>query len=917
MTSKISAAVTLVILAFAATPALAGTGPGPLSGSFGSATSTVTDPYPLSLSGTAGVAVDDVTHDVYVVDAGNNRVEKFDSSGHFLMMFGGNVGGAGVDTCTSGCSTGTLGSGEGQFNDPAWIAVDNSGTGDVYVADEGNRRVERFTSGGVYVTQIPVGETLDGIAVDPSGDLWVEQENSEATEYSPTGSFVKSVHTCTPRMGFAVDANELYVSCNGGYPQAYAISEAGHSEVIETVKNAGNEIRATTGVAVDTASGELFFGLGLSSANAVIQEIGIFGRVFGSGILTAAGSGIAVDSVNGDLYATDPAGDLVDLFGGGTTPNKPKTEPGKVEGPNSATLNGELTGGESGYEFAYNNNGSCKGGVRTSELAATGTVKESVLVSGLEPSTEYTYCILAIDEFGGASGLPASFRTLGVPPVVEKVGSSGLAPTEATLEATIDPEKQVTTCAFEYAKSGEPYKPRVRCEPPVLDLEEVAGSQSASLRLKGLQPSTTYKYRVVATNETPPATELAGTEFTTPAEPTLPPTVESQSVSVEAGSGATREVTFTARINPNLEETTSCVFEYGKLGKPYEASKACEPSETFGKHINTGVDIHAEVKGLEAGVDYHYCVVAEDLTGASKCEDQRFGPPIAVTGAVLSEVLGVAPGTTATVGGEVNPEELKTSYYVEYGETKTYGQSSPSSWPSAIEEVNGRRPVPAGLDAGSGSASVAVDVPLESLAAGTLYHYRLVAYNKDGTFYGADMTVKVLPAPQMGPATVSEVTPESATISTSVNPEGLHTLYELEVGTSSAYGTPYPGDAGSGSAPVPLTFHLSGLHAGDTYHFRLVASSSDGSSSEADQTFTTAAKPPEPPLELIKPPSELGLVSFTAKAFPAETGTTTTKGLTRAQKLAAALKACKRKPKNKRAACVKQAKKRYGPAKKK
>ena len=910
---------------FAVSPALAGTGPGPLSGSFGSETSTVLDPYPLSLSGTAGVAVDDVTHDVYVADAGNNRVEKFDSTGHFLMMFGGNVGGPDLDTCTSTCSTGTPGSGEGQFNDPAWIAVDNSGTGDVYVADEGNHRVEKFTSGGVYVSQIPVDKPLDGIAVDPSGDLWVVQENGEATEYSSTGSFVKSIHTCGSSPGLAVDANELYIGCYAAYPQAYAISEAGHSEVIETVKNAGNEIRATNGVAVDTASGELFFDLGLSSATTLIQEIGTSGRVFGSGILTAPGSGIAVDSVNGDLYVADPAGDLVDLFGGGATPEKPKTEPAKVEGPHSATLNGELTGGESGYEFAYNDNGTCKGGARTSELAAAGTAKESALVEGLEPNTEYTYCILAIDEFGGAPGLPASFRTLGVPPVIVKVGSSDLAPTEATLEATIDPEKQVTTCAFEYAKSGEPYKPRVRCEPPVLDLGEVSGNQSASLRLKGLQPSTTYEYRVVVSNQAGEA-KLAGTAFTTPAEPTLPPTIEAESVSVESVVGAGREVTFTARVNPNLEETTSCVFEYGET-EGYGEKAPCEPSQHFGKVSDTGVDVHAKVNGLVAGADYHYRVVVGNETGTTEGKDQVFGPPT-----VLSEAPGIAPSTTAPIGGEVNPEELDTHYYVQYGETGAYGQIAPSPLRSAEEELNGVYPAPVGLDAGSGGVSVVLgsssgitcglpcqgppDIPLESLTPGATYHYRLVAYNGDGTTYGVDETVTVLPAPQVGPASVSEVTQSSATISTSVNPEGLHTLYELEVGTSAAYGTPHPGDAGSGSAPVALTFHLSGLKAGDTYHFRLKASNSDGESSEADQTFTTAAAVVEAPLELIKPPLELGLVSFTAKAFPTEPKPTTTKALTRAQKLANALKACKRKAKSKRAACVKQARKRYGPVKK-
>jgi sugar lactone lactonase YvrE len=46
---------------------------------------------------------------------------------------------------------GTAGSGNGQFNDPAGVAVDGSGF--VYVADTGNNRVQKFTTAGAYVAQ--------------------------------------------------------------------------------------------------------------------------------------------------------------------------------------------------------------------------------------------------------------------------------------------------------------------------------------------------------------------------------------------------------------------------------------------------------------------------------------------------------------------------------------------------------------------------------------------------------------------------------------------------------------------------------------------------------------------------------------------------------------------------------------------
>ncbi|HEY8303567.1 MAG TPA: hypothetical protein VIG42_03160, partial [Solirubrobacteraceae bacterium] len=50
-----------------------------------------------AVSGPTDVAVDDVTHDVYVLDSGNARVEKFDNAGNFLLSWGGGVVASGPD----------------------------------------------------------------------------------------------------------------------------------------------------------------------------------------------------------------------------------------------------------------------------------------------------------------------------------------------------------------------------------------------------------------------------------------------------------------------------------------------------------------------------------------------------------------------------------------------------------------------------------------------------------------------------------------------------------------------------------------------------------------------------------------------------------------------------------------------------
>ena len=76
-----------------------------------------------------GIATDSAG-DVYVTDWRNDRVEKFDAGGQFLMTFG------------------SSGDGEGQFNRPNGIAVDSQG--DIYVCDWMNDRVQVFDQAGRF-----------------------------------------------------------------------------------------------------------------------------------------------------------------------------------------------------------------------------------------------------------------------------------------------------------------------------------------------------------------------------------------------------------------------------------------------------------------------------------------------------------------------------------------------------------------------------------------------------------------------------------------------------------------------------------------------------------------------------------------------------------------------------------------------
>jgi DNA-binding beta-propeller fold protein YncE len=142
-----------------------------------------TDPVIYAL----GIGVEPATNRVYVVGGqpGEPEVLVFSNTGTPLRHWG------------------SQGAGNGQFYDPQWLALGPHGD-TVYVADGGrtqNTRIEKFTTGGQYVTQwgsMGTGDgqfsVLGGLAVDPSGSFVyaVDTNNNRVEKFTNTGGFVLS-----------------------------------------------------------------------------------------------------------------------------------------------------------------------------------------------------------------------------------------------------------------------------------------------------------------------------------------------------------------------------------------------------------------------------------------------------------------------------------------------------------------------------------------------------------------------------------------------------------------------------------------------------------------------------------------------------------------------------------------------------
>jgi hypothetical protein len=161
-----------------------------------------------------GVATDS-SGDVYVADAGDERIDEFSAGGSFIKAYGLGVSdGAGqFETCTSTCQQGVYADGAaGELDFPTGVATDSSG--DVYVADLENQRIDEFSAGGSFIQAYGWGvadgmfqfETCTstceagwggggagqlhnptGVATDSSGDVYVG-DSARIDEFSGSPS---------------------------------------------------------------------------------------------------------------------------------------------------------------------------------------------------------------------------------------------------------------------------------------------------------------------------------------------------------------------------------------------------------------------------------------------------------------------------------------------------------------------------------------------------------------------------------------------------------------------------------------------------------------------------------------------------------------------------------------------------------
>ncbi len=334
-----------------------------------------------------------------------------------------------------------------------------------------------------------------GVAVDRSnGDVYVADRGNNGGE----GKVVE----------FDSSGDPIATICNPCIPYSVAVDSATHDVFV----SAREKYEGPVGITPYNSKGEQ---IGPAVFPAVMEE-----------------GQIAVDEKTGNLYAVFSTGEELDVWKYVPIPF-PTATTGAASSITTTTANLAATVNPEGevstdchFEYTTEKAFKEKGFKEASKAtcspdpgSASTDTAVSASVKGLSANTTYDFRVVQVTDGGEALGEAETFTTLHNPPTVTTGAASAQTATTATIAGTVNPNGgPVSNCRFEYGTTTA-YGTSVPCPAP-------AGSGTApvaeSVGLTALAPTTTYHYRLNATNDGGSA-EGADQTFTTLAPPEEPP----------------------------------------------------------------------------------------------------------------------------------------------------------------------------------------------------------------------------------------------------------------------------------------------------------------------------------------------------------------------------------------------------------
>ncbi|MBU6326349.1 MAG: cadherin-like beta sandwich domain-containing protein [Verrucomicrobia bacterium] len=281
--------------------------------------------------------------------------------------------------------------------------------------------------------------------------------------------------------------------------------------------------------------------------------------------------------------------------------------------------------------------------------------------------------------------------------------------------------------------------------------------------------------------------------------------------------------TIQGTVIPNGNATV--FFQYGRTTN---YGSTTPPQDVSG--INPLV-FQSVLKGLQGDTEYHFRSAVTTAAGTFFGEDAMFrtavNSPLVATGDAVDVTR-----TDALLLGAVDTNNIATEVYFEYGPTTNYGFNTPHGT------------IPAGVGV--------VDISYPVTGVNASYHYRLVAINAAGMAFGDDVILGTgggskidSSKPDAATGDSSDITTGSAILQGLVNPHNRTTMVSFEYGLTETYGSKTASrGVGNGNTGITVVQMADGLLPGTTYHYRVSAANSHGTTLGEDRTFTTAPLAP-------------------------------------------------------------------------
>jgi len=552
-----------------------------------------------------GVAVDGSLN-VYVADGGNNRIQKLNLSTNTWSAWGTASGDSGTDL--------------GEFTAPMGVAVD--GIGNMYVADFGNHRIQKLTlssnawsewgapgggwGGGLGEFFMPTGIAVDGSGnayVADSGNhriqkltlstsTWSEWKKSDGGPGNGGGEFNNP-------SGVAIDGiGNVYVADSGNHRiQKLTLSTNTWSEWGKAGGGPGSglgEFNTPVGVAVDR-NGNVYV---TDNGNHRIQKLTLSANTWSEWKKSGGGPGnglgefnkpfgVAIDG-NGDLYATEMDNHRVQRL---RMPAIPIADFASVA-KTSTSAEFAWTAASGATAVLIEQSPAGAGAWTTATTGPIATSATSVTVTGLSPATAYDFRLVVA---GGANAGPSN--TAGVT-------TDGVVPGAPVLLPPVAGNGQVELIWSPVAGSAG-YKVLQSVTPGTNGIEIATVSDSVyRYTATGLTNGTAYHFAVKAINS------LGDSEASLPVSAT-PATVPAAPVNVSAIAGnGQAAVSFAAP----ADHGGSAITEYEVTASP-------------GNIVVTGTANSITVPGLTNGTSYTFTVKAINRIGR--------GAPSAQSNAVI------------------------------------------------------------------------------------------------------------------------------------------------------------------------------------------------------------------------------------------------------------------------------------------